>query len=51
MIRPDNPSLSIVRQCRLTSIGRSSFYRVPRGESAANLGPMGKINRQARIVA
>ena len=24
MIRPDNPALSIVRQCRLASIGRST---------------------------
>ena len=43
MIRPDHPGLSIVRQCRLASIGRSSFYHVPRGESPENLGLMGKI--------
>ena len=28
MIEPDHPRLSIVRQCELASIGRSSFYRV-----------------------
>ena len=44
MIRPDHPRLSIVRQCRLASIGRSSFYHVPRGESPENLGLMGKID-------
>ena len=31
MIRPDHPTLSIVRQCRLASIGRSTFYHVPKG--------------------
>jgi len=46
MIRPDHPSLSIVRQCRLMSIGRSTFYHVPKGESPENLGLMGKIDRQ-----
>ena len=46
MIRPDHPSLSIVRQCRLASISRSSFYHVPRGESAANLRLMAEIDRQ-----
>lgn len=44
MIRPDHPRLSIVRQCRLASIGRSSFYHVPRGEGPENLGLMGKID-------
>jgi len=46
MIQPDHPSLSIVQQCRLASIGRSTFYHVPRGESAANLGLMAEIDRQ-----
>jgi putative transposase len=46
MIRPDHPTLSIVRQCRLASIGRSTFYHVPRGESAENLGLMAEIDRQ-----
>ena len=46
MIRPDHPSLSIVRQCRLVSISRSSFYHVPRGESAENLALMMEIDRQ-----
>src|SRR5262249_46462557 len=46
MIQPDHPSLSIVQPCRLASIGRSTFYHVPRGESAANLELMAKIDRQ-----
>jgi hypothetical protein len=29
MIDPDHPRLSIVRQCELASISRSSFYREP----------------------
>ena len=29
MIEPDHPRLSIVRQCELASISRSSFYREP----------------------
>lgn len=46
MIRPDHPTLSIVRQCRLVSISRSSFYHVSRGETAWNLALMGMIDRQ-----
>ena len=37
MIDPGHPRLSIVRQCELVSIGRSSFYRVPTPDSAENL--------------
>jgi putative transposase len=46
MIQPEHPTLSIVQQCRLASIGRSTFYHVPRGESAENLGLMAEIDRQ-----
>jgi putative transposase len=46
MIQPDHPTLSIVRQCRLASVGRSTFYHVPRGESPENLGLMTEIDRQ-----
>ena len=46
MIWPDHPRLSIVRQCRLASLGRSMFYHVPRGESPENLALMGEIDRQ-----
>ena len=33
MIDPGHPRLSIVRQCELASISRSSFYREPAVES------------------
>ncbi|MSP81279.1 MAG: transposase, partial [Rhodospirillales bacterium] len=46
MIQADHPILSIVQQCRLASIGRSTFYHAPRGESAKNLGLMVEIDRQ-----
>ena len=51
MIRPDHRALSVVRQCRLASIGRSTFYHVPGngahgGESAKNLALMAMIDRQ-----
>jgi putative transposase len=44
MIAPDRPGLSLSRQCRLLSIGRSSFYYAPRGESAENLALMRRID-------
>lgn len=37
MIEPDHPRLSIVRQCELASISRSSFYRAPTMENEATL--------------
>jgi hypothetical protein len=40
MIDPDHPRLSIVRQCELVLISRSSFYREPMPESAENLALM-----------
>jgi hypothetical protein len=40
MIEPSHPRLSIVRQCELVSISRSSFYREPAPESAENLALM-----------
>jgi len=46
MIRLDHPTLSIIRQGRLASINRSTFYHVPRGESTRNLTLMGMIDRQ-----
>ena len=46
MIQPHHPNLSIVRQCRLVLISRSSFYHQPRGESAWNLALMTEIDRQ-----
>ena len=46
MIRPDNSTLSVARQCRLLSISRSSYYHRPVGESAWNLALMAEIDRQ-----
>jgi HTH-like domain len=46
MIEPDHPRLSIVRQCELASISRSSFYRLPTAESEATLGLMRLIDEQ-----
>src|SRR5260370_32340679 len=46
MIGPGHPRLSVVRQCELVSISRSSFYREPRPESAENLVLMGLIDEQ-----
>ncbi len=46
MIDPGHPRLSIVRQCELVSISRSSFYRAPTPESAENLALMRLIDEQ-----
>ena len=46
MIEPDHPRLSIVRQCELASISRSSFYREPTVESEATLRLMRLIDEQ-----
>jgi putative transposase len=46
MISPDHPRLSIVRQCELVSISRSSFYREPAVESEENLALMRLIDEQ-----
>ena len=37
MIVRDHPALSLSRQCRLLSLGRSSLYYTPKGESAETL--------------
>ena len=46
MIEPDHPRLSIVRQCELASISRSSFYREPTVESEETLRLMRLIDGQ-----
>jgi putative transposase len=46
MIEPGHPRLSIVRQCELASISRSSFYRGPTVESEATLRLMRLIDEQ-----
>jgi putative transposase len=44
MIEPERAELSIVRQCGLVGISRSSFYYRPRGESDENLKLMRLID-------
>ena len=44
MITRDAPDLSLSRQCRLLSIGRSSFYYAPKGESPENLALMRRLD-------
>ena len=46
MIDPGHPRLSIVRQCELASISRSSFYREPTAENEATLRLMRLIDEQ-----
>jgi putative transposase len=46
MIEPGHPRLSIVRQCELASISRSSFYREPTEVSEATLRLMRLIDEQ-----
>ncbi len=44
MVVRGHPSLSLSRQCRLLSIGRSSLYYEPKGESAETLALMRRID-------
>ena len=46
VIKPGHPDLSVVRQCELVSISRSSFYDQPVGETAENLAVMRSIDAQ-----
>ncbi len=44
MVVREHPALSLTRQCRLLSIGRSSLYYEPKGESAETLALMRRID-------
>ena len=44
MVTRPHPGLSLSRQCRLLSIGRSSLYYTPTGESAESLALMQRID-------
>ena len=44
MIVRDHPALSLSRQCRLLSLGRSSLYYQPKGESEETLALMRRID-------
>jgi putative transposase len=46
MIEPEHPRLSIVKQCALVSICRSSYYYEGKGESGFNLELMRLIDEQ-----
>jgi len=46
MVKTTHPRLSIVRQCMLLGIGRSSFYYAAMGESPRNLELMRRIDEQ-----
>ena len=46
MIDPNHPRLSIVRQCQLISIARSSHYYIGRGETPLNQALMRLIDAQ-----
>jgi putative transposase len=46
LIDPDRPGLSIVCQCELLSVSRSTFYRDPVPETALNLTLMRLVDEQ-----
>ena len=46
LVSVEHPRLSVVRQCELVDISRSSYYHVPNGESEFNLELMRKIDWQ-----
>lgn len=46
LIEPGHERLSVVRQCELVSISRSSFYYEPVEETAENLALMRLIDAQ-----
>lgn len=46
MTEENRPRLSLVRQCELVGIARSSYYNQPRGESEFNLNLMRLIDAQ-----
>ena len=46
MVDREHPSLSLVRQCTLLGVSRSSLYYRPQAASAEDLSLMGEIDRQ-----
>lgn len=46
LIEPEHPDISIVRQCELLELSRSSYYYEPCPESAENLALMRLIDEQ-----
>ena len=45
-MEPSNPDISILRQCRLLGLPRSSYYYQPKGESRLNLTLMRLLDEQ-----
>lgn len=45
MVQPEDPQVSVVRQCSLLKISRSGLYYQPAGESLLNLSLMSEIDR------
>ena len=45
-MEPSNPDISILRQCELLGLPRSSYYYQPRGESPLNLKLMRLLDEQ-----
>jgi len=46
LIEPDHPKISIVRQCELLELARSSYYYQGAGESEENLHVMRLLDEQ-----
>lgn len=46
VVEPDNPRISVKRQCELLDLSRSAYYYRPRQESDANLERMRRIDEQ-----
>ena len=46
MVDREHPSLSLVRQCALLGVSRSSLYYRSKNASAKDLSLMGEIDRQ-----
>lgn len=46
MIEPNNPNLSITKQCQLLGMNRASYYYIPKPETELNLLLMELIDRQ-----
>ena len=46
LVEPEHPDLSIVRQCELIGLPRSTWYYKPKGETAENLESMRLLDEQ-----
>ena len=46
LVEPDHPTISVVRQCELIGLGRSTYYHQPSGPSETDLLLMGLIDEQ-----